>query len=160
MTQQSYFDTPLGPVLITADEHHILSVLVMDSRDPIEESETDPIRRCKQQLQEYFDGQRKTFDLPLAQEGTPFQQKVWQQLTAIPFGQTITYMQLAKALGDPKSIRAAGTANGKNKLWIIVPCHRVVGSDGKLVGYAGGLHRKKWLLDHEAKMSGALTLGL
>lgn len=160
MTQQSYIDTPLGPVLITADEHHILSVLVMDSREPIEESETEAIRRCKQQLQEYFDGQRKTFDLPLAQEGTPFQQKVWHQLTAIPFGQTITYMQLAKALGDPKSIRAAGTANGKNKLWIIVPCHRVVGTDGRLVGYAGGLHRKKWLLDHEAKMSGALTLGL
>ncbi|MBS1592680.1 MAG: methylated-DNA--[protein]-cysteine S-methyltransferase [Bacteroidetes bacterium] len=160
MTHRCYTDSPLGPVLITADERHILSVLVMDSREPIEESETEAIRQCKQQLQEYFDGQRKTFDLSLAQEGTPFQQKVWQQLTSIPFGQTITYMQLAKALGDPKSIRAAGTANGKNKLWIIVPCHRVVGADGRLVGYAGGLHRKKWLLDHEARMSGALTLGL
>lgn len=160
MTHQSYIDSPLGHVLITADVHRILSVLVMDSREPIEESETETIRRCKQQLQEYFEGKRKTFDLPLAQEGTPFQQKVWQQLTTIPFGQTITYMQLAKALGDPKSIRAAGTANGKNKLWIIVPCHRVVGTDGRLVGYAGGLHRKKWLLNHEAKMSGALTLGL
>lgn len=160
MTHQSYIDSPLGPVLITADVHCILSVLVMDSREPIEESETETIHQCKQQLQEYFEGKRKTFDLPLAQEGTPFQQKVWQQLTTIPFGQTITYMQLAKALGDPKSIRAAGTANGKNKLWIIVPCHRVVGTDGRLVGYAGGLHRKKWLLDHEAKMSGALTLGL
>ena len=160
MTHQSYTDSPLGPVLITGDEHSIHAVSICDSRTPVQDTETDPIRLCKQQLQEYFAGSRKTFDLPLAQEGTPFQQKVWQQLTTIPFGQTITYMHLAKLLGDPKCIRAAGTANGKNKLWIIVPCHRVVGTDGKLVGYAGGIHRKKWLLDHEARMSGALTLGL
>lgn len=160
MTHQSYLDSPLGPVLITADEVAIHAVSIRDSRQTIEDSETPLIRQCKQQLQEYFDGKRKVFDLPLAPEGTPFQQKVWQQLTTIPYGQTITYMQLAKALGDPKCIRAAGTANGKNKLWIIVPCHRVVGTDGKLVGYAGGLHRKKWLLDHESRMSGALTLGI
>lgn len=160
MTHQSYLDTPLGPVLITGDEAAIHAVSIMDTRTPIEDTETPPIRQCKQQLQEYFDGQRKTFDLPLAPEGTPFQQKVWQQLTTIPYGQTITYMQLAKMLGDPKCIRAAGTANGKNKLWIIVPCHRVVGTDGRLVGYAGGLHRKKWLLDFEAHAMGALTLGL
>lgn len=160
MTHCSYTDSPLGPVLITGDEQSIHSVLVLDHKEQIEEGETEPIKKCKQQIQEYFAGTRREFDLPLAQEGTPFQQRVWQQLTTIPFGQTITYMQLARLLGDPKTIRAAGTANGKNKLWIIVPCHRVVGTDGRLVGYAGGLHRKKWLLDHEARLSGALTLGL
>ena len=101
-----------------------------------------------------FDIHRKQFDLPLNPSGTAFQQKVWQQLIQIPFGETITYLHMAKRLGNVKSIRAAASANGKNPLAIIIPCHRVVGADGKLTGYAGGLHRKQWLLEHEAKMAG------
>lgn len=106
------------------------------------------------QLDEYFAGSRTQFDLPLSPAGTAFQQKVWQQLIQIPFAETITYLHLAKRLGNVKSIRAAASANGKNPLAIIIPCHRVVGADGKLTGYAGGLHRKQWLLEHEAKAAG------
>lgn len=104
---------------------------------------------AKKQLEEYFSGKRKIFDLPLKQEGTGFQQKVWNELCNIPFGETISYHELSKRIGDVKAIRAAGTANGKNKLSIVVPCHRVIGSDGSLTGYEGGLHRKQWLLRHE-----------
>jgi methylated-DNA-[protein]-cysteine S-methyltransferase len=104
---------------------------------------------AKRQLLEYFSGSRKEFDLPLQQEGTEFQQKVWAELYKIPFSETISYLELAKRLGDVKCIRAAGTANGKNKIAVIVPCHRVIGSDGSLTGYAGGMHRKDWLLRHE-----------
>ncbi len=106
------------------------------------------------QLDEYFAGRRKQFSLPLSPAGTAFQQKVWQQLIQIPFAETITYLHVAKRLGNVKSIRAAASANGKNPLAIIIPCHRVVGADGKLTGYAGGLHRKQWLLEHEAKAAG------
>lgn len=102
------------------------------------------------QLQEYFDGSRQAFDLKLNPVGTEFQKKVWAALMEIPYGKTITYLELAKQLGDPRAIRAVAAANGKNPLWIFVPCHRVVGSDGSLVGYAGGLGRKKWLLEHES----------
>ena len=101
------------------------------------------------QLREYFDGTRKNFDLKLNAEGTVFQKRVWAELLNIPYGKTISYLEMSKRLGDVKAIRAAASANGKNPLWIIVPCHRVIGSDGSLTGYAGGLHRKKWLLDHE-----------
>jgi methylated-DNA-[protein]-cysteine S-methyltransferase len=101
------------------------------------------------QLNEYFAGKRTAFDFPVQQTGTDFQQKVWAELTRIPFGETISYLELSKRLGDVKAIRAAGLANGKNNVAIVVPCHRVIGSDGSLTGYAGGLHRKEWLLRHE-----------
>ncbi len=101
------------------------------------------------QLKEYFAGQRTAFDFPVQQTGTDFQQRVWAELTRIPFGETISYLELSKRLGDVKAIRAAGLANGKNNVAIVVPCHRVIGSDGSLTGYAGGLHRKEWLLRHE-----------
>ena len=97
----------------------------------------------------YFEGKRNQFDLNLNPAGTDFQKKVWNELLQIPYGKTCSYLDIAKRLGDPKSIRAAATANGKNPLWIVIPCHRVIGSDGSLTGYAGGLWRKKWLLDHE-----------
>jgi methylated-DNA-[protein]-cysteine S-methyltransferase len=113
------------------------------------------------QLDEYFSGKRKTFNLPLAQPGTPFQQKVWELLYMIPFGKTISYHQLAMQYGDLKAIRAVASANGKNNLAIIIPCHRVIGSNRSLTGYAGGLWRKKWLLEHEAKHhTGVAQLGL
>lgn len=101
------------------------------------------------QLQQYFEGNLAEFDLKIIPEGSNFQQKVWQALREIPFGKTCSYLELAKKLGDVKAIRAVAAANGKNPLWVIVPCHRVIGSDGSLTGYAGGLYRKQWLLNHE-----------
>jgi methylated-DNA-[protein]-cysteine S-methyltransferase len=102
------------------------------------------------QLNDYFDRKRSTFDFKINPQGTDFQQKVWQELLNIPFGKTMSYLDLSKKLGDVKAIRAVASANGKNPLWIVVPCHRVIGSNGSLTGYAGGLWRKKWLLEHES----------
>lgn len=119
------------------------------------------LEKCAVQLNEYFEGKRKDFDLPLNQPGSPFQQNVWSHLLKIPYGKTISYLQLAKQIGDVKAIRAIAATNGKNNIAIIVPCHRVIGSDATLVGYAGGLWRKKWLLEHEAKVhSGIEQLSL
>lgn len=108
---------------------------------------------CVEQLIQYFNGERRQFELPVHQPGTPFQQEVWSLLTQIPFGKTISYAELARRTGDTKATRAVAHANGKNQIAIIVPCHRVIGSNGDLVGYAGGLARKRWLLDHEAKVA-------
>ncbi len=108
---------------------------------------------CIEQLIQYFNGQRRQFELPLNQPGTPFQQSVWNELQQIPFGKTISYLDLAKRIGDPRATRAVASANGKNHIAIIVPCHRVIGSNRELVGYAGGLWRKKWLLEMEAKVA-------
>ena len=108
------------------------------------------LQAAVQQLEEYFKGDRQQFDLKLNPQGTPFQQKVWKLLLDIPYGATTTYAKQALALGDIKAIRAMASANGKNPLWVIVPCHRVIGTDGSLTGYAGGIHRKKWLLSHES----------
>jgi methylated-DNA-[protein]-cysteine S-methyltransferase len=117
------------------------------------------LKEAMRQLEEYFDGRRREFDLPLGQAGSVFQQRVWAELCRIPFGKTISYLQLARRLGDEKCIRAAGSANGKNALAIVVPCHRVIGSSGDLVGYGGQLWRKKWLLEHEQKLAhGVQTL--
>lgn len=143
-------NTPLGFTQITGYDDGIASVIVLNS----EEKETDIIpvelEDCALQLQEYFEGTRNQFDLKLNPEGTEFQKKVWNQLQTIPFGKTISYLELSQQLGDTKAIRAVANANGKNPLWIIVPCHRVIGSNGSLTGYAGGLQRKKWLLEHES----------
>ena len=109
----------------------------------------DFLQAAVKQLQEYFNSQRTDFTFKLNPKGTDFQQKVWNALLDIPFGKTRTYLEQSKFLGDPKAIRAVASANGKNPLWIVVPCHRVIGSDGSLTGYAGGLWRKKWLLEHE-----------
>jgi AraC family transcriptional regulator of adaptative response/methylated-DNA-[protein]-cysteine methyltransferase len=106
------------------------------------------------QLKEYFDGSRKEFSVPLVTPGTDFQQAVWKELTSIPYGTTRSYHEQSVALGKPGSIRAVANANGMNRISIIIPCHRVIGSDGQLTGYGGGLKRKKWLLDHEKKHSG------
>jgi methylated-DNA-[protein]-cysteine S-methyltransferase len=114
--------------------------------------------KCKTQFDEYFSGKRKIFDLPIKQSGTLFQEKVWNELIKIPFGKTISYLQLSQKIGNVKSIRAVGTANGRNNLAIVVPCHRVIGSDGSLTGYAGGLSRKQWLLEHENKYANGVNL--
>ena len=142
--------SPLGFTKITGDEDGISFITVLNS----EEKETDIIPDCLQdcvyQLNEYFEGNRQQFDLPLNPEGTTFQKTVWNALLTIPYGKTLSYLDLSKKLGDVKAIRAVANANGKNPLWIVIPCHRVIGSDGSLTGYAGGLHRKQWLLEHES----------
>ena len=141
-------NTPLGTTLIEGDQDGIRSVSVIDNAESDKEI-PETLRSCAEQLIEYFEGSRQNFDLKLNPRGTDFQKKVWSLLADIPFGKTISYNELSHRLGDPKSIRAAAAANGKNPLWIIIPCHRVIGSDGSLVGYAGGLPRKQWLLNHE-----------
>lgn len=142
--------SPLGYTKIVGNADGVSQVTILNS----EEKETDIIptelEDCVIQLREYFEGTRTTFDLKLNPQGTDFQNVIWRLLTEIPYGKTISYLQLSKRLGDVKSIRAVANANGKNPLWIIVPCHRVIGSDGKLTGYAGGIHRKKWLIEHES----------
>ncbi|MFH1194736.1 MAG: methylated-DNA--[protein]-cysteine S-methyltransferase, partial [bacterium] len=122
---------------------------------PVEEPVPNQLtQKAVSQLKKYFEGKLKKFDLPLDMQGTDFQINVWNELLNIPFGETKSYMEIAELVGDKKSIRAVGKANGDNKIAIVIPCHRVIGSDGKLTGYAGGLWRKKWLLDHEKKLSG------
>jgi methylated-DNA-[protein]-cysteine S-methyltransferase len=140
--------TPLGIAKIVGDEHGISSISVSDNG---ESSLTIPdnLQEAVLQLQDYFDKKRTHFTFKLNPQGTDFQQKVWKSLLEIPFGKTRTYREQSKLLGDVKAIRAVASANGKNPLWIVVPCHRVIGTDGSLTGYAGGLWRKKWLLEHE-----------
>lgn len=143
-----YQDSPLGLLEICGEDGWITAVnFVGSEREEILPSAI--VKQCAMQLEEYFIGKRKEFDLPLLPEGTEFQQKVWMQLQLIPFGETISYLALAKQLGDTKATRAVGMANGKNPISIIIPCHRVIGANGKLIGYGGGLWRKKWLLAHE-----------
>jgi methylated-DNA-[protein]-cysteine S-methyltransferase len=153
----AYYHSPVGMIRITSDLQYITEVhFLSDSpqpNSPINQLPDSPkvLDQCVTQLMEYFNGGRKNFDLPIHQEGTSFQQRVWSELLTIPYGKTISYIQLSKQLGDPKAIRAAASTNGKNKIAILVPCHRVIGKKGDLVGYAAGLPRKKWLLQHEAK---------
>ena len=142
--------TPLGIAKITGDVNGIMSVSILNKTDTISTIIPELLEDCVFQLNEYFNGERERFSLKLNAKGTVFQQRVWEALLTIPFGETRSYLQLSKQLGDVKAIRAVANANGKNPLWIIVPCHRVIGSDGNLTGYAGGLHRKKWLLEHES----------
>lgn len=142
-------ETPLGQAKIIGDKDGISAVSVDDTKDELTQIIPEELLDCVNQLSAYFNNDLKEFDLKLNPKGTEFQKKVWTQLLNIPFGKTCSYLELSKQLGDPKAIRAVASANGKNPLWIIVPCHRVIGSDGSLTGYAGGLHRKQWLLNHE-----------
>lgn len=144
-----FIKSPLGFTKIVGDEYGIASISILDSEETLTTLIPNSLKLCVKQLQEYFDGNRTAFDLKLNPKGTEFQKKVWKELVKIPYGKTVSYLDLAKKLGDAKAIRAVASANGKNPLWIIVPCHRVIGSDGSLTGYAGGLHRKQWLLNHE-----------
>ncbi len=143
------YHSPIGVVKVTGAEHAICSALFTEDEVTETEHVPDVLKECVQQLDEYFNGQRRDFDLSLAQAGTMFQQQVWQQLKSIPYGKTRSYLDVAKAVSGEKAIRAVGAANGRNPLCILVPCHRVIGSDGSLTGYAGGLWRKEWLLRHE-----------
>jgi methylated-DNA-[protein]-cysteine S-methyltransferase len=149
-----YYRTPVGIAFIVAEDGYITKVSIRD--EELEETTTDApiLLEAIKQLREYFDGERKEFDLPIKQPGSDFQQEVWQQLLQIKYGSTITYLQQSQQMNNPLAIRAIAAANGRNNLWIVVPCHRVIGSNGSLTGYAGGLWRKKWLLEHEARVMG------
>lgn len=156
-TYTGYYSSPLGRLTIQSTSEHITSVLFREQeelpceKELIQSGSHELIELCSQQLDEYFTGKRKIFELPLQQEGTIFQRKVWDLLCQIPFGKTVSYLDLAKQYGDVKAIRAVASANGKNCIAIIIPCHRVIGSNRSLTGYAGGLWRKQYLLEHEAK---------
>jgi methylated-DNA-[protein]-cysteine S-methyltransferase len=142
--------SPLGYTKIVGDEHGIASISVLNSEEKESDVIPEELLDCVVQLNDYFEGKRTSFNLKLNPSGTFFQKQVWNELQQIPYGKTISYLDLSKKLGDVKAIRAVANANGKNPLWIVVPCHRVIGTDGSLTGYAGGLHRKKWLLQHES----------
>jgi methylated-DNA-[protein]-cysteine S-methyltransferase len=159
MNSKAYYRCPLGWVEIQTSHDAVSSVRLCKEDTADLQIQSNSIRNdsailteCIRQLEEYFSGQRTNFDLPILQHGTEFQQSVWNVLETIPFGKTVNYAEVAKRINAPKAVRAVGAACGKNKVWIIVPCHRVIGADGSLTGYAGGLECKKWLLDHEAKV--------
>jgi len=143
-------NTPLGVAKISGDQDGISSVSILNSNEVITDIIPEELQDCVYQLQEYFQRRRDSFNLKLNPQGTDFQKNIWRLLQTIPFGKTMSYLELSKQFGDVKAIRAVASANGKNPLWIIIPCHRVIGSDGSLTGYAGGLHRKQWLLEHES----------
>ncbi len=157
------FATPLGAVFATAEAAALTGIYFEGGRHvpPIspdwQQDDSAPLRQCARQLFDYFAGRRASFDLPLAPHGTPFQERVWAEIARIPFGETITYAQLAARAGAPGSARAAGAATGRNPHSIVVPCHRVLGSDGSLTGYAGGLDRKARLLAIEGVLAPALV---
>ena len=153
----TYLDTRLGRILVAADGDGIRLITFQTEENPgrpekgwIEDAEA--LAAASDQLQAYFDGELEEFDLQLAPKGTPFQKRVWRELTRIPYGTTISYLELAERIGNPKAVRACGTANGANPLPIVIPCHRVIGADGSLTGYAGGLEIKEALLTLEGAL--------
>lgn len=146
---KAYYQSELGLLEIVGDDGGLKSVGFVEKTSPSNKELPSCVRECAKQLEEYFKGKRKEFSLPLQPEGTPFQKKVWQELMKIPYGKTVSYLEVAKAIGNRKSVRAVGKANGMNKMVIVVPCHRVIGHNGNLVGYGAGLWRKEWLLKHE-----------
>lgn len=149
---KAYYESEPGLIEITAGETGIITLYFTKKKSNLKsDSKSFPVhlKDCIRQLDEYFKGKRITFDLPLIISGTDFQKKVWNELKKIPFGKTASYKEIALKAGNIKAVRAIGNANNKNKIAVIIPCHRVIGSDGKLSGYAGGVKRKKWLLEHE-----------
>jgi len=145
----AYYESPIGLLEITGIGEQINSILFIDSNQEQESQQNPLLNKCIRQLDEYFTHKRQKFDLPLSPQGTSFQKMVWEKLLEIPYGMTRSYLEIAKRIGNPKSIRAVGGANGKNPIVIVIPCHRVIGVNGKLIGYGGGLWRKEWLLKHE-----------
>jgi methylated-DNA-[protein]-cysteine S-methyltransferase len=155
-TYTTTIDSPVGPLLLTSDGASLTRVLFDATPDPSWSAEPCPVlERAVTQLREYFAGERREFDLPLEPAGTPFQLTVWSALREIPYARTINYGQLAGRVGNPSASRAVGLANGRNPISIVVPCHRVIGANGSLTGYGGGLDRKRTLLDLERRTSGA-----
>ena len=173
MIKKLLIDTPLGTMSAAATKEGICFLQFcegsahddgLDSLStlfglPVREGENRHLRRLRKQLKEYFNGKRKEFSLSLLTQGTEFQKSVWQSLQKIPYGKTISYLEHAKMINNPEATRAVAHANGENRVAIVIPCHRVIGSDGNLVGYGGGLERKRWLIDHEKKHSGQAIEG-
>jgi methylated-DNA-[protein]-cysteine S-methyltransferase len=154
----SYYESPIGWLELRADANALTSARFVPERST--QRSTALLTEAQRQLSAYFAGKRQYFDLPLRLEGTPFQQQVWQRLRDIEFARTRSYLQLARELADEKSVRAVAAANSKNQLALLVPCHRVIGTDGKPVGYAWELWRKRWLLQHEQRHAGTGQLWL
>ena len=164
MTRYIRFDSPLGPMLVTADENGLTHVDFVGAKytrpvrpEWVEDPGAPVLVECRRQLEEYFAGKRTGFDLPLAPQGTAFQQRVWEEISRVRFGETISYGELAKRAGAPGQARAAGAATGRNPVGVVIPCHRIVGSDGSLTGYAGGLERKRELLELEGVLQSSLV---
>lgn len=147
--QIAYLETPIGTAKISGDKDGINTISVLDEKIPSTVNIPEPLVEAVKELDAYFKGDLKKFTLKLNPSGTDFQKRVWKTLAEVKYGKTNSYMELTKSLGDEKAIRAVAAANGKNPLWIVIPCHRIIGSDGSLTGYAGGLWRKEWLLNHE-----------
>jgi methylated-DNA-[protein]-cysteine S-methyltransferase len=152
MTHYAHFESPVGTLLLTAAEDRLTGLyLPREERAPDPSSEEGGafLDEVQRQLRAYFAGEREAFDMPVAPIGTAWQRRVWDELARIPYGQTISYAELARRAENPSAIRAAGAANGRNPISIVIPCHRVIGADGTLTGYSGGLDAKRWLLAHE-----------
>lgn len=143
-------NTPLGKTKIIGDKKGIAVIKVLDQEIPVSNTIPEELQLCAEEMHAYFNESIISFSFKLNPKGTEFQKKVWKALLEIPYGKTTSYLQLSKTIGNVKAIRAVANANGKNPIWIAIPCHRVIGSDGSLTGYAGGLHRKQWLLNHES----------
>lgn len=156
-TYYTYFESQIDPILLTSDGTALTGCYMVEHKhgpdvaaEWVASDDVAPFAEAKRQLTAYFAGERTEFELPLAPQGTEFQHRVWAELARIPFGTTLSYGELARRIGNPNASRAVGLANGRNPISIIVPCHRVIGANGKLVGYGGGLPRKQALLAHEA----------
>jgi methylated-DNA-[protein]-cysteine S-methyltransferase len=152
----SFYESPVQTLRLVSDGRSLIGLYMLSEKhalapqpDWVEDDAIAPFSQTKPQLDAYFAGELTTFDIPLTMQGTPFQQQVWQALTTIPYGTTLSYGELAQQLGQPHASRAVGLANGRNPVSIVVPCHRVIGANGKLTGYGGGIERKHWLLTHE-----------
>ena len=151
----TYYESPTGLIRIGGTETYISELIFIDNKSQIKHGKpgiSDVLHHCTEQLIEYFQGKRRDFNIPIHQEGTEFQSEVWSKLLEVPFGKTWSYAELSRIIGDPKAVRAVAGANSKNKISIIVPCHRIIGTDKSLTGYSGGLMRKKWLLQHEFRI--------
>jgi methylated-DNA-[protein]-cysteine S-methyltransferase len=164
MTRYARFESPLGPLLATAEGDGITHIDFVGGKyarriepDWVEDPNAPPLRACGTQLAEYFAGTRTEFDLALAPRGSDFQQRVWREIARVPYGETISYGELAKRAGAPGQARAAGAATGRNPVGVVIPCHRIVGADGSLTGYAGGLERKRGLLELEGALQRSLV---
>lgn len=150
---KAYYNSPIGAIEIVSDESSILELSFAEKIGEAHDNAPAILRNALSQIDDYFKGTRKSFELKLSFSGTAFQERVWRQLMKVPYGSTATYGEIARAIGNEKASRAVGGANNKNKLAIIVPCHRIIGTNGKLIGYEGGLWRKEWLLKHEKEIN-------
>lgn len=158
----TYYQSPIGMIRIGGNRDYIFEAIFCDKKEPVPVGGkfelNNLLQNCVEQFIEYFQGERKKFEIPVYQKGTSFQQKVWNELLEIPYGKTISYLELAKKIGDQKATRAVAQANRANQIMILIPCHRVIGTDRNLTGYAGGLPRKKWLLKHEFQITNGIQI--